>query len=54
MLGISGRKRERASARETREGCSCAHYFQAPAMQAKTHVSLGVITTLGLINLNLG
>ena len=49
-LGSSGRKRERARARETREGWqsslsprvspfrapvfSCAHYFQAPATQA--------------------
>ena len=34
-LGSSGRKRERARARETREPIfSCAHYFQAPATQA--------------------
>ena len=46
-LGSSGRKRERARARETRKGFlsprvspsrppffSCAHYFQAPATQA--------------------
>ena len=42
LLGSSGRKRERARARETRKGCLllarplffCAHYFQAPATQA--------------------
>ena len=38
-LGSRGRKRERARARETREGSrarpffSCAHYFRAPAAQ---------------------
>ena len=41
-LGSSGRKRERARARETRVSpsrapfFSCAHYFQAPATQATT------------------
>ena len=48
-LGSSGRRKERARARETSEGChvspsrtpvfSRAHYFQAPATQAMWEAS---------------
>ena len=51
-LGSSERKRERARARDTREGCQfflCPHYFQqAPATQAKKPADSGQGSMQGL------